>query len=120
MQHEVLQHVYIESFKLNPLNAKFTKWPNTLKQFVGKLPTNCLSVFGHFLGLALKGLRYKSDLNLTKIFNLKNLIQLLRSFDISTRIFLILRSSSKLLQSNDLKVRKIKPNLVFFLSKTTL
>ena len=25
----------------NPLNAKFTKWPNTLKQFVGKLPTNC-------------------------------------------------------------------------------
>ena len=33
-----------------------TKWPNTLKQFVGKLPTNCLSVFDHFLGLAYKGL----------------------------------------------------------------
>ena len=44
-------------FLINPLNAKFTKWPNTHKQFVGKLPTNCLSVFGHFLGLALKGLR---------------------------------------------------------------
>ena len=27
----------------------------TLKQFVGKLPTNCLSVFDHFLGFALKG-----------------------------------------------------------------
>ena len=27
-----------------------------LKQFVGKLPTNCLSVFDHFVGLALKGL----------------------------------------------------------------
>ena len=40
----------------NPLNAKFSKWPNTLKQFVGKLPTNCLNVFGHFVGLALKGL----------------------------------------------------------------
>ena len=27
-----------------------------LKQFVGKLPTNCLSVFEHFVELALKGL----------------------------------------------------------------
>ena len=42
---------------LNPLSASFTKWSNTLKQFVGKLPTNCLSVFGHFVGLALKGLK---------------------------------------------------------------
>ena len=41
---------------LNPLRANFTKWSNTLKQFVGKLPTNCLSVFEHFVGLALKGL----------------------------------------------------------------
>ena len=40
---------------VNPLNAKFTKWSNILKQFVGKLPTNCLSVFDHFVGLALKG-----------------------------------------------------------------
>ena len=38
------------------LNANPTKWSNTLKQFVGKLPTNCLSVFDHFLGLVLKGL----------------------------------------------------------------
>ena len=35
------------------------KWSNTLKRFVGKLPTNCLSVFDHFLGLALKGLKTK-------------------------------------------------------------
>ena len=41
---------------LNPLSANFTKWSNTLKQFVGNLPTNCLSVFDHFVGLALKGL----------------------------------------------------------------
>ena len=40
---------------VNPLSAKFTKWSNPLKQFVGKLPTNCLSVFDHFVGLALKG-----------------------------------------------------------------
>ena len=40
----------------NPLSASRTKWSNTLKQFVGKLPTNCWSVFNHFVGLALKGL----------------------------------------------------------------
>ena len=43
---------------LNPLSANFRKWSNALKQFVGKLSTNCLSVFGHFVGLALKGLKY--------------------------------------------------------------
>ena len=41
---------------LNTLSANFTKWSNTLKQFVGNLPTNCLSVFDHFVGLAHKGL----------------------------------------------------------------
>ena len=41
---------------VNPLSANPTKWSNTLKQFVGFLPTNCLSVFDHFVGLALKGL----------------------------------------------------------------
>ena len=38
----------------NPLSANFTKWSNTLKQLVSKLPTICLSVFDHFVGLALK------------------------------------------------------------------
>ena len=38
----------------NPLSATFTKWSNTLKQLVSKLPTICLSVFDHFVGLALK------------------------------------------------------------------
>ena len=41
---------------INPLNANPTKWSNTIKQFVGNLPTNCLSVFVHFVALALKGL----------------------------------------------------------------
>ena len=45
---------------MNPLSANPTKWSNTLKQFVGKLPTNCLSVFDHFVGLALKGLTEKN------------------------------------------------------------
>ena len=41
-----------EEFRLviNPLSATPTKWSNAL------LPTNCLSVFDHFVGLALKGL----------------------------------------------------------------
>ena len=43
--------------RVNPLSANITKWSNTLKQFVGKLPTNCLSVFDHFVGLASKGLK---------------------------------------------------------------
>ena len=42
----------------NPLRANFTKWSNTLKQFIGKLPTNCLSVFDHFVKLPLKGLTF--------------------------------------------------------------
>ena len=40
-----------------PLNTNPTKWSNTLKQ-LGKLPTNCLRVFGHFVNLALKGLMH--------------------------------------------------------------
>ena len=42
---------------LNPLSANITKWSNTLKQFFGKLPANCLSVFDHFVILAFKGLK---------------------------------------------------------------
>ena len=33
------------------LSAKPTEWSNTLRQFVSKLPTNCLSVFDHFVML---------------------------------------------------------------------
>ena len=53
-----LKYIYSH---LNPLSANPTKWPNTLKQFVGKLPTNCLSVFGYFVNLALKGLREENS-----------------------------------------------------------
>ena len=45
---------------INSLSANFTKMSNTLKQFIDNLPTNCLSVFDHFVGLALKGLRTTS------------------------------------------------------------
>ena len=41
---------------INPLRANPEKWSNPLKQIVGNLPTICLSVFDHFINLALKGL----------------------------------------------------------------
>ena len=47
---------FLFCYFFNPLSANPTKWSNTLKQFLGSLPTNCFSVFDHFVGLALKGL----------------------------------------------------------------
>ena len=64
-ENENLSHKYCEemiylertqSFLKNLHFLPFTKWSNTLKQFVSKLPTNCLRVFDHFVGLTLKGL----------------------------------------------------------------
>ena len=58
---------------LNPLNAKFTKWSNTLKQSVGNLPTNCLNVFDHFVGLAFKGLTvFNYSKQISTYFNIYN------------------------------------------------
>ena len=54
--HDAL-HNLIPFVQFNPLSANFTKWSNTLRHFVSKLPTNCLSVFDHFAELALKGLK---------------------------------------------------------------
>ena len=51
-----LQILTIRKTILTLLSTNPTKWSNTLKEFVGKLPTNCLSVFNHYVGLALKGL----------------------------------------------------------------
>ena len=42
----------------NPLSVNPTKWSKTLKHFLGKLPTNCLSVFDHFVWLAHKESRW--------------------------------------------------------------
>ena len=36
---------------LNLSSANPTKWSNTLTKFIGNLPTNCLSVFDHFMGV---------------------------------------------------------------------
>ena len=42
---------------INPLSANHAEWSNTLKIRRQKL-TNCLSLFDHFVGLALKGLTF--------------------------------------------------------------
>ena len=42
---------------ITPSSANPTKWSNTLKQFVGNLPTNCLSVFHYFVKLVVKELK---------------------------------------------------------------
>ena len=49
---------------INPLSANPEKWSNTLKQIVGNLPTICLSVFDHFMNLALKELKIKISFDL--------------------------------------------------------
>ena len=52
---------------INPLSANPEKWSNTLKQIVGNLPTICLSVFDHFMNLALKLLILKFMLMIFKV-----------------------------------------------------
>ena len=60
----------------NSLSANSTKWSNTLTTIRWQKPTSCLSVFDHFVGLALKRLmsistvipttiRYFSELKLS-------------------------------------------------------
>ena len=66
----------------NPLSANPTKWSNTLKKFVGNLPANCLSVFDHFVKLALKGLscsRFDQS-SLREVFRKKDVLQNLAKF----------------------------------------
>ena len=53
----------------NPFSANFAKWSNTPKQFVGNLPMNCLSVFDHFVGLALKGLSVQTLTQFLVVFS---------------------------------------------------
>ena len=45
---------------INLLDVNPTEWPNKLKQSISNLPTNCLSVFEHFVRLARKGLINKN------------------------------------------------------------
>ena len=62
LQWHLQIHSFLPSSRIffgifNTLNVNFTKWSNTVKQFVGNLPKNYLSVFDHFVEFVLKGLR---------------------------------------------------------------
>ena len=54
--HKIFREAPVLLFRFISLSANPTKWSNTLKQFVGNLLANCLSVFKLFVELALKGL----------------------------------------------------------------
>ena len=70
----------IWSCLINPLSANLTKRSNTLKQVVGNLLTNCLSVLDHFVKLALEGLRTQvRTFKLKTLYKIKH-IQLERKF----------------------------------------
>ena len=49
----------LDNWLLKNLSVNRTKRSNTLKQFVGNLPTNCFSVFEHFVRLAFKWLTFE-------------------------------------------------------------
>ena len=42
--------------QVSPLSPNLAKWLNTFNDFIGNLPTNCLSVFDHFWGWRLMDL----------------------------------------------------------------
>ena len=50
-----------KSARVKFLSANPKKWSSTIKKFVGKLLTNFLSVFDHFVELALKRLILTED-----------------------------------------------------------
>ena len=64
---------------LNPLSNNSTKWWNTLKQFVGNLQRNCLSVSDHFVGLTL------TKVNVVSVSLKYSWMKMLTNFRFSTR-----------------------------------
>ena len=55
MKECILRMFLLDFLTPNPLSANPTKWSNALKQL-----SAIVSVFGHFVGLALKGLISKN------------------------------------------------------------
>ena len=73
-------------FKINPLNANPVKWSNTFKQFVGKLLTNYLSLFDHFVGLAFKELTL-TQLDLFQEQTFRDVLKKATCFDVFLTCF---------------------------------
>ena len=102
---------------VSPLSANHTKRLNTLKQEMLLQPTNCLSVFDHIVGLALKGLAYNNELyyqfshsfqNITKFNKIKFLIKVLNNYGLMVLVFRLLL----------LLLLNIMSQTFFFLSST--
>ena len=72
----------LKEMRLNALSPSPTKWSNALKQFVSKLLKNCLSVFDHFLGLALKGFALSLVNHFTKTIDHDHEATYLRNFSL--------------------------------------
>ena len=62
---KIIAFLKMGMYLFNPLSANPEKRSNTLKQIVGNLPTICLSVFHHFMNVALKGLMFLTSLKTT-------------------------------------------------------
>ena len=100
---------------INPLSVNPTKWSNKLKQFVGNLPTTCLSVIDHFVKLALKGyLRYKTitSQNVPSKAQIKNFLFrrkiMFRSQDIQVFVLLTIPWFTKSVTSRYVLVHEIR------------
>ena len=70
-----------------------TKWSNTLKQFFGKRPTNCLSVFDHFVKLALR------ELMLREILDINYYNTVAKNHQVNAAVFTIFLLLGKLWQT---------------------
>ena len=84
----------LKSQNIDPLSANPTKRSNTLKKFVGKLPTNFLSVFDLFVGLVLKGLTIITGNNCVLLISVQGFTEWNRSFTASD-LFHMIRQSIK-------------------------
>ena len=88
---------FLSKCGIKPLSVNLTKWSNTLKQFVIEQPMNFLSVFDHFMRLALKRLKW---LITEAKFEIQNLLKLtwMETFFISvknTTLFLLFHDVMK-------------------------
>ena len=78
----------------DPLSTNSKKWSNTLKQFVSNFSTNCLSVFDHFVKLALKGSNNRiiyifwfSNCDHTDSFHISSLLKIIQILTFRFLIF---------------------------------
>ena len=57
LDHNTNSLQYSKNYCVNPFRANPAKWSDYLKQFIDNLPTNCYSVFDHFVALSFKRLK---------------------------------------------------------------